>query len=94
MNAEKELLLALLIEKYTAPKPIAKAALTAPKRARKFKKPHHKWNDWQKKQVVRLKDHGESWADIAAALGHGLTAKQCHSMYHNILVAERKRRNG
>jgi hypothetical protein len=94
MNAEKELLLALLIEKYTAPKPIVKPAQTAPKRARKFKKPHHKWTRWEKEKLVGLKSMGKPWSEIAAMLGKGLSAKQCHSMYHNILVAERKIKNG
>jgi hypothetical protein len=94
MNAEKELLLALLIEKYTAPKPILKAAPTTPKRARKFKKPHHKWTGWEKRKLVGLKEMGKGWSEIAEMLGKGLSAKQCHSMYHNILVAERKIKNG
>jgi hypothetical protein len=93
MNAEKELLLALLIEKYTGPKPSATPRILRPKRPSR-QAPHHKWTGWEKRKLMGLREMGKSWSEIAEMLGKGLTAKKCHSMYHNILVAERNIKNG
>jgi hypothetical protein len=90
MNAEKELLLALLIEKYGS-KPIAQkpANPEKPKSPRKFKNVHHKWTTFEKEKLVQLRRREMGWAQIAVAMGKDFTAAQCHSMYWNILVANK-----
>ena len=85
MNAEKELLLALLIEKYTE-KVITKAsAKTVVKAATKKKKHYtkkHMWTDQEKFDLLVWADNGISFEDIAMQLG--LRRKQVESMHYNI----------
>jgi hypothetical protein len=87
MNAEKELFLALLVEKYTTKTVIAKPTSTQTKRSRTYKKAHHKWTQFEKEKLVVLRHRGESWSSIAHKMGKEFTAKQCHSMWHNVRLA-------
>jgi hypothetical protein len=87
MNAEKELLLALLVEKYTTKTVVAKPAPVRTNKKRTFKKVHHKWTQFEKEKLVVLRHRGESWSEIAHKMGKDFTAKQCHSMWHNIRLA-------
>jgi hypothetical protein len=98
MNAEKELLLALLMEKYTATKPTQITQTTTAKVTKKRKrKPNkqktHKWTTAEKEFVWNRKvvDH---WSFEAIAIRLGLTVKQVSSMYANLLSAKRRSENG
>jgi hypothetical protein len=88
MNAEKELLLALLIEKYGQPK-IAqpKPVTTVVKKSRKRrpnKQATHKWTTVQKEMLWDLRHQGTSFDKIAVILGHNLSVKQVSSMHANL----------
>jgi hypothetical protein len=97
MNAEKELLLALLIEKYTASKSKTTIEAIAPKVTKKRKrKPNkqktHKWTTAEKQFVwdMKVKDN---WSFESIAIRLGLTVKQVSSMYANLLSAKRRSEN-
>tara|TARA_R110002126_G_scaffold49703_1_gene137354 strand:- start:436 stop:741 length:306 start_codon:yes stop_codon:yes gene_type:complete len=87
MNKEKELLLALLIEKYTQPK----TAIEQPvkqnnakrKRNRDFRA-DHVWTAFEKEKVVYLRDKGETWIYIAKQLG--LREGQVKSAWSNLHI--------
>lgn len=89
MNAEKELLLALLIEKYTKPRILTeqpvKQKTVRTKRKRDYKT-DHKWTMWEKRKLVALRDNQESWAEIAYQLG--LREGQVKSAYSNLDIVE------
>ena len=87
MNAEKELLLALLIEKYTSTKaqPI-KVKVTKKRIRRPNRQPIHRWTESEKLALWDLRhNHGFSWSDIAIQIGKNLTSKQVSSMYANLV---------
>jgi hypothetical protein len=88
MNAEKELLLALLIEKYATPK-LEKTTVIIPvkTRGRRHRRPNrqtHKWTTTQKEMLWDLRHQGTSFDKIAVILGHGLSVKQVSSMHANL----------
>jgi hypothetical protein len=98
MNAEKELLLALLIEKYTATKPtLITQTITAKVTKKRKRKPNkqktHKWTTAEKQFVwdMKVKDN---WSFDSIAVRLGLTVKQVSSMYANLLSAKRRSENG
>ena len=83
MNAEKELLLALLIEKYTAPKVITPALhkeKTPVKNKKRRPHPIHWWDDWEKDQLMIMRDVEQLQFDHIAQL-LGLRIEQVKSMY-------------
>lgn len=86
MNAEKELLLALLIEKYGQPKIATLKPVTVIKkrRTRRPNKQTHKWTTVQKEMLWDLRHQGTSFDKIAVILGHNLTVKQVSSMHANL----------
>jgi hypothetical protein len=69
MNIEKELLLALLIEKY-ATKPAAEVKglnttiYTKPVKKRQQRKPRHTWTNRQRELLFELKTAGAEWPEI------------------------------
>jgi hypothetical protein len=98
MNAEKELLLALLIEKYAGPKPSSIADAIPFKVLKKRKrKPNkqktHKWTTAEKQFVWDMKVI-DNWSFETIAVRLGLTVKQVSSMYANLLSAKRRSENG
>ena len=85
MNAEKELLLALLIEKYTAPKANTPALHKQKNAATKKKKKYsnkHMWTDQEKLDLLYWAENGIPFEDIAQQLG--LRRKQVESMHYNV----------
>lgn len=93
MNAEKELLLALLIEKYTAVKEITptvhKQQKTEQKLVNRRKHKPHMWTDWEKKRVVYLRDIERlSFGQIGKKMG--LRAVQCSATYGQLNRAARR----
>ena len=91
MNAEKELLLALLIEKYTVK--VVKPVTTNPKPEQKLvhKRKHkpHMWTDWEKKKLVYLRDIEHlSFGQIGKKLN--LRAVQCSATYGQLNRAARR----
>jgi hypothetical protein len=69
MNAEKELLLVLLIEKY-GNKPVFSGNLTTDMtmtkgKKRKLRKPPNRWTDQQREYLVSFDGHELEWSDIA-----------------------------
>jgi len=85
MNAEKELLLALLIEKYTE-KVTVKALVKMPVEPATKKKKHytkkHMWTDQEKLDLIYWAENGIPFDDIAMQLG--LRRKQVESMHYNV----------
>jgi hypothetical protein len=72
MNAEKELLLTLLIEKYATPKSVTSVSIVNKPRKAKRSRVYsldHKWTDFEKQKLVYLKDQGMTWPEIAERLG-------------------------
>jgi len=98
MNAEKELLLALLIEKYTAAKPTQitqtiTAKMTKKRKRKPNKQKTHKWTT-EEKQFVWNRKVGDNWSFEKIAIALGLTVKQVSSMYANLLSSKRRSENG
>lgn len=87
---EKELLLALLIDKYIAEATNSKSQdpFESYNQTIKRLKYPHKWTIEEKDSLVRLHQQGHPWRHIADTLG--LTVNQCTSMFYNITVAKRK----
>lgn len=84
MNAEKELLLALLIEKYTA-KTTATIHLpnaTMPITRRRQRSRRHEWTNKEKSHLITARNAGYNWDQIATGLG--LTSKQVQSMHYTL----------
>ena len=85
MNAEKELLLALLIEKY-ADKPVKtiepKQVATKANKKRKNYTTKHFWTDQEKLDLIYWAENGIPFHDIALQLG--LRLKQVTSMHYNV----------
>jgi hypothetical protein len=85
MNAEKELLLALLIEKYasktTITVQIPKASRNITRR-RSQKGRRHEWTTREKSYLVQARAEGDSWEMIAKDLG--LNSKQIQSMHYTL----------
>jgi hypothetical protein len=82
MNAEKELLLKLLMEKHGQP-----AQVTEPIKASKSKRNRnylldHKWSAEEKATLLRMRNEGYSFEEIANVLH--LRPNQCRSMYSNL----------
>ena len=84
MNAEKELLLALLIEKYTSPKVITPALHKQDKTVRKQvkRRPYkiHRWTPSQKEDLMMLRDVDKLDFDYIARVLN-LRTEQVKSMY-------------
>ena len=84
MNAEKELLLALLIEKYTATKVITPASHKQYKTVRKQvkRRPYkiHRWTASQKEDLMMLRDVDKLNFDYIARVLN-LRTEQVKSMY-------------
>lgn len=84
MNAEKELLLKLLIEKYgLTVKEESTVKITKNKRNRNYAE-DHKWTTEEKATLLRMRNDGFGWDEIADVLG--LRPNQCRSMYSNLPV--------
>ena len=94
MNAEKELLLALLIEKYTKPQNQMIDVVLVPKsRKRRSRRPNintHHWTIEEKNTVWRYRKQGYSFDKIAVVLGHNLRPKQVSSMYANLCKQQKQ----
>ena len=85
MNAEKELLLALLIEKYTKQsesQPNENRVIKPIKRRRRKTLQIHKWQPSEKLAVLRQRDMGHDWNEIAEDLG--LTSNQVQNMHYSL----------
>ena len=84
MNAEKELLLALLIEKYTATKVITPALQKPDKPVRKHvkRRPYkiHRWTASEKEDLMMLRDVDKLDFDYIARVLN-LRTEQVKSMY-------------
>jgi hypothetical protein len=84
MNAEKELLLALLIEKYTAPKAITPDLQKPDKAVRKHvkRRPYkiHRWTASEKEDLMMLRDVDKLDFDYIARVLN-LRTEQVKSMY-------------
>ena len=85
MNKEKELLLALLIEKYTTKPIVIDRPVRQKKRTRRPNIRTHHWTTQQKEMVWDLRRQGMSFEKIATILGNNLSAKQVSSMYANLI---------
>jgi len=85
MNKEKELLLALLIEKYTtkteliirAEKPIQRA-----KHKRHNRGKNHNWTNAEKQHLIEKRNEGHSFQVIAFMMG--LRVSQCENMHYKL----------
>ena len=88
MNAEKELLLKLLLEKYIGrPQEQEKTTTAANAKKRRTRRPNkktHKWTTVQKEMLWDLRHQGTSFEKIAMILGHDLSVKQVSSMHANL----------
>ena len=89
MNAEKELLLALLIEKYTTKtQPLAsnvKIARTYKKRRMRGKR--HEWTQQEKDHLVTKRNEGHSFRLIAGVMG--LRVEQVENMYYTLVARDK-----
>lgn len=97
MNAEKELLLALLVEKYAA-KPVITPVVHKQKNTvnKGKRRPHpiHWWDSWEKDQLMIMRDVEKlDFEHIATLLGlrieqvksmHSLTARQRAKQVQNV----------
>lgn len=85
MNKEKELLLALLVEKYTTKEPLT-YSVTAPKKAKKSYRrrtgKRHTWTPSEKLALIRQRESGRSWSEISFDLG--LPIKSVESMHYGL----------
>ena len=87
MNAEKELLLALLVEKYGQPKiatPKPVKAAVKKKRRRRPNKNTHKWTTVEKEMVWDLRNQGTSFDKIAEIMG--LSVSQVENMHYALRI--------
>ena len=85
MNAEKELLLALLIEKYTTQSQSntkQNVAVKIIKRRRRKTLQIHRWQPSEKLAVLRQRDMGRDWSEIAEDLN--LSANQVQNMHYSL----------
>jgi hypothetical protein len=96
MNAEKELLLALLIEKYSfiKEKPeLADQISNVKNKRRRSKGNKHNWTMKQNEALIQLKNHGFEWPEIARRMtrwhgdGHIFSTKSCNSQWYNLQKA-------
>jgi transcriptional regulator with GAF, ATPase, and Fis domain len=84
MNTEKELLLALLIEKYT--KNVTPVAIEKPKKvryveAKRRTSTRHNWTAIEKQMLVKYREeYGYSWQKIANMMN--LKVSQVESMHY------------
>ncbi|NCW67275.1 MAG: hypothetical protein EBV86_01730 [Marivivens sp.] len=81
MNAEKELLLELLLEKY-GKKPIIKTdAVVAktPVKRRRRSYTIHNWSAWEKMTLMDMKRENYTWEAISQKLG--IEKKKCEVMH-------------
>ena len=106
MNAEKELLLALLIEKY-GQKPGADVQMLDTRHYKKSRPKRkvsvHSWTDKDNEMLLLLRRKGQSFTNIAKNMTHYRTALgmpavfksgQCHSQWHNLQVKMKAASNG
>ena len=91
MNVEKELLLALLIEKYTQAK-ITKTTENIVKikqpRKRRARTKAHRWTNEQKAFLLQQRAKGHEMHKIAAAMG--LRTKQVENMHYSLTSRKEK----
>ncbi len=81
MNAEKELLLELLLEKY-GKKPVIKSDLVVAKTAvKRRRRSHavHNWNAWERLTLMDMARENYSWEAISQKLG--IEKKKCEAMH-------------
>ena len=94
MNKEKELLLALLIEKYTKQQNETFMTMVPIKtRKRRTRRPNiqtHYWTAEEKNLVWLYRQQGQSFEKIAIVLGHNLRPKQVSSMYANLCKQQKQ----
>jgi len=45
---------------------------------------NHEWTEEEKKLLVQMRDQGKTFGEIALAIGNGVSANQCDSVYHNM----------
>ena len=89
MNAEKELLLALLIEKYTIKVVQPAKPRPVPKRIYHRKHKAHMWSSSEKKRLLYLREIEHlSFAEIGKILN--LRTVQVSATYNSMTRAERK----
>ena len=90
MNKEKELLLALLIEKYTttaetiirADNPIRRV-----KPKRHYRGINHQWTNAEKQHLIDKRNQGYSFSVIAKMMG--LRVQQCKNMYYKSILRDK-----
>lgn len=86
MNAEKELLLSLLVEKYTQKKqaiaPIQEK--TNYKKKRQTRGKTHHWTNAEKQHLIQKRQDGHSFRLIAGVMG--LRVSQVENMYYSLTV--------
>ena len=89
MNAEKELLLALLVEKYTTKKqPNQEVKKTSvAKKKRQTKGAPHRWTDSEKQHLIERRNQGHSFRLIARVLG--LRVSQVENMYYTLTARDK-----
>ena len=81
MNQEKELLLALLIEKYTTKTlPTAEKVVKQSKRQRRTRGENHIWTNAEKQHLIKARAEGYSFSVIATMLK--LRVAQCENMHY------------
>ncbi len=82
MDAEKELLLKLLMEKHGQPvQESQRVKATKSKRNRNYLM-DHKWTAEEKATLLGMRNQGASFEEIARVLN--LRPNQCRSMYSNL----------
>jgi hypothetical protein len=84
MNAEKELLLKLLMEKYGQPEKVAEPTSSKKYKRNRIYSEDHKWTAEEKATLLRMRNDGYGWDEIADVLG--LRPNQCRSMFSNLPV--------
>ena len=85
MNKEKELLLALLIEKYTSktePTIRTEKVIRQIKHKRHNRGKNYKWSDSEKDYLVAKRNEGKSFLVIANMMG--LRVSQCENMHYKL----------
>ena len=83
MNKEKELLLALLIEKYTTTSEQiirAEKTIRSVKPKRHYRGINHQWTNAEKQHLIDKRNQGYSFSVIAKMMG--LRVQQCKNMYY------------
>lgn len=90
MNAEKELLLELLIEKYTIKtQPIIRVEnkIQRVKHQRHYRGINHQWTNAEKQHLIDKRKQGYSFSAIAKIMG--LRVQQCKNMYYKSIPRDK-----